>query len=540
MQGTLSVSSLGLVLPDGSTLFRNLDASFGRERTGLIGPNGVGKSTLLAVLAGHREPSEGGVHREARTALLTQLSRFGGDATVADELGVSGLLRALARAEQGNATLEELSLIDGAWDLPERVATALERCGIAHIDTDTPLGRLSGGERVRVRFAGLLLADADFVLLDEPTNHLDVRGRAFVYEFVAGWKGGLLTASHDRRLLGLVDRIAELRPDGLALYGGNWHFYRARKAEEQEAARQHLRAAEEELDAVRRASRAAAERQERRSSRGRSRFLERQDMPRVLAGARKRRAQETAGKLSDVHGRRIGDAQQRLREAKEAVDELPVAAVDLQATKAAAARRMLALEEVNVRFPGQAHPFWSQGVNLVVTGRERIALVGANGTGKTLLLQIAAGLRVPELGAMHIGARRAVYLDQHAAFLQPELSVLDNLRAGAPGKAEHEARILLARLGFPGNAALKPAAVLSGGERMRAAVACLLAADQAPDFLLLDEPDNNLDLSAMQAMADALRRYSGAMLVVSHDEAFLDDVGITRRFELPACTDGRG
>ncbi len=528
MHGSISVSGLGYALPDGTPLFQNLQVTFGRLRTGLVGANGAGKSTLLSILAGRLAPTHGGVERPAAVAWLPQSSPLHEVGSVCDLLGCGETLPRLRRALAGTASVEDLAALDGLWDLEERIQASLERCGVGYLAPEDAVSRLSGGERVRVRFAGLLLADPGFLLLDEPTNHLDTGGRGFVREFVRSWSGGLVLASHDRRLLALVDQIAELSAHGLRLYGGNYAFYREQKSIEAAAAHQAVQAARETLDDAERQARLAAERQQRRTSRGAREFRERGGMPKILAGMRKRNAEKTAGRLRETHDDRVDAARKTLAAARARIDAEREIAVDL-GTELRPRRTLLTLDGVNHGF-GNGPDLWRAPVNLVVKAGDRIAVTGANGTGKTVLLRLAAGLLKPRSGTVVLNTTRSAWLDQHTEALAPG-TILENARRRSQ-RPEDELRLLLARFGFPNDAVYKDTSVLSGGERVRAALACLLAADQTPDLLLLDEPDNHLDINAMEAVAGALRNYRGALIIVSHDQQFLVDVGIDRELEL--------
>ena len=507
MPVTLSAESVSAVLPDGVRLFAPVDLSLPRGVTGLVGPNGSGKSTLLEILAGLRLPARGRVVRHGTVGFLPQAVTLRPGETAA------GLLAA------GSAP---------AW----RVKRALSGAGLAEVDLDRDARTLSGGEATRLRLARLLLEAPETVLLDEPTNHLDEEARRAVHAFVATFPGAVLVATHDRALLALADRIADLGSGGLRLYGGGWSgFLEARRAE-REAADRGVRSAEQGLDAARRAAREARERQARRSAAGR-REAARGGLPKIARGAMKRSAQNTAGRLKGLHDERVEAAASELARARARTPEGPRVVVDLETTRVPARKRLVEAEGVNVRLPGGW--LWASPVTFEVVGPERIWLRGANGSGKSTLFALLSG-RVPDSGTLRVGAARVARLEQDAV-LGDEGTLADALRRHAPARAEHERRVLLGRFGFVQDAAGKPVAALSGGERIRAGLAALLAADQAPEILLLDEPSNHLDLPGLEAVASALRAFRGALLLVTHDAAFARDVEVTRELRLPprAC-----
>jgi ATPase subunit of ABC transporter with duplicated ATPase domains len=504
MPYSLVAEGVSAVLPDGTLLLDSIDLSLQRGVTGLVGANGSGKSTLLDLLAGRRPALRGRVLRHGAVAYLTQ---------------------GVALPPRGNA-----ASLAGADDAPDwRVQAALSRVGLEGLDLARDAATLSGGETTRLRLARLLLEEPESVLLDEPTNHLDEDARRAVHEFVLSFRGAVLVATHDRALLVLADRVAELRGGRLLLFGGGWpEFLDARRAE-REAAERAVRCAEQELGSARRAARDAAERQAHRSAAGR-RLAARGGVPKIVAGAMKRSAQVTAARLKGVHEERVEAAWTALAKARAGAPEDPAIAVDLESTRVPARKRLVEADEVNVRLPDRW--LWGAPLSFRVVGPERIWLRGANGAGKSTLFSLLSG-RPPDSGALRVGASRVAVLDQDAAVLGRDGTLVSVLRRLAPTRAEHERRLLLGRFGFVQEAAEKPVEALSGGERIRAGLAALLAADQAPELLLLDEPSNHLDLTGLEAVASALRSYRGGLVLVTHDAAFARDVEVTRELRLP-------
>lgn len=525
----LTGHGLSVALPDGTPLFSNLDCSFGPERTGLTGRNGIGKTTLLQVLAGTRTPSQGYVVRNGVVFLLDQLAFLRSYPTIAAAFGREEELAAYGRVLEGRGTPDDLDQLDGSWDLPDRIEAALARVGLEGFSPAHPYTALSGGEQTRVQFARLLLDEPDFVLLDEPTNHLDREARAFVYQWVRDWRNGLIVVSHDRTLLDLMDRTAYLDERGLHVYGGNFTFFQEQSAAEREAAEADLHHARKELRKSRENAQRARERQEQRQASGKL-HVKKTGISLMAAGILKRRGEVTAGKLKDVHADRIAEAEQALQRAKEAVVPDRTIHIDLSSTAVPSRRRMVELRAVNVRL-GDA-PLWNHPVTLSIMGPERVAIAGRNGSGKSTLLHLIEGTLDPSEGERYLGAQRVAFLDQRVAVLDPEATLLENVRRAAPERPEHELRLLLARFLFRAGEAEKPCAVLSGGERMRAGLACLLCRDQAPDLLLLDEPTNNLDFQSVEEIVSVLQAFQGTLIVVSHDEAFLRDVGVERVIDL--------
>ena len=261
---SIILSGLSWSKPDGEEVFSNLDLAISPERVGLVGRNGVGKTTLLNIIAGLARPSAGTVTVDGRTALARQLVQADEQETIADLFGVTEAISVLRRAESGEASLEELA--DADWTVEERIVIALARLGL-DARPDTLLTQLSGGQRTRATLAAVTFRESHFLLLDEPTNNLDHDGRQAVVDFLASWRGGAIIVSHDRELLEQMDAIVELTSLGAHRYGGNWSGYQAIKAVELEAAQQDLAHAQKSAAEVDR--KAQSYRTKRQARRGR-------------------------------------------------------------------------------------------------------------------------------------------------------------------------------------------------------------------------------------------------------------------------------
>jgi ATPase subunit of ABC transporter with duplicated ATPase domains len=516
--------------PAGDTVLDRVSLALHREKTGLVGANGSGKTTLLRILTDDLAPAAGSVRRAGRVAVLPQDFRPVLGQTVGEALGVREKLDALGRLTAGHGSDADLAVLEDDWAVEERVAAELSRLGLSRIGLDRPLASLSGGETTRVVLASLFLGRPDLLLLDEPTNNLDRDSRQALRAALADWPGGLVVVSHDRALLRLMNRMVELTPKGPKSYGGNYDLYVAQRDAEAQAAREQLAAAAKELRRVRRDAQAARERQDRRNRRG-EREREKGDMPRAMLNAMRESAARTTARLATTHDDRVAGAQGALAEARERVEQSRELAVSLPPVDLPAGKLVVEMEDVCFRYPGGSRPLLDR-FTLRMTGPERVALAGPNGSGKTTLLRLIAGELTPDAGTVRRGVTRWRCLDQRADLLVGGLSVLENFRRRAPAQPEAACRMVLARFLFRGDTVHKPAAALSGGERLRAALACVLGAAEPPQLLLLDEPTNHLDLPSLANLEQALGRYTGALLVISHDRDFLDAVGVDRVIEL--------
>ncbi|MEU8828150.1 ATP-binding cassette domain-containing protein [Streptomyces sp. NPDC048636] len=518
---SVTCSGLTFQWPDGTPVFDGLSLTIGRGRTGLVGDNGTGKSTLLRLFAGRLRPAQGSVTVGGTLAHLPQNLTLDTALRVDQALGIDRRRAALRAIEAGEVDEEHFDTLGDDWDVEERALATLGSLGLDGIGLDRAVGEMSGGETVLLRLAALLLERPDVLLLDEPTNNLDLFARRRLYEAVDSWRSGvLIVVSHDHELLERVDRVAELRSGAVSWYGGGWSAYQEALATQQEAAARTLRAAEAD---VRRQKRELEDTHIKLARRQRqSKKLDAQRRaPRIVAGERKRSAQESGDKLRGLQEDRLHEARERREEAADAIRDDARIRVSLPHTAVPAGRTVLSLTGLRLRYGGLRE------ATLQVHGPERIALVGRNGAGKTTLLRTLTGELTPLSGEARTWVPMR-FLPQRLDLLDEELSVAANVARAAPGVADQHIRAQLARFLFKGARAEQPAGTLSGGERFRAALAATMLAAPAPQLLMLDEPTNNLDMASARQLTGALDSYRGALLIASHDLAFLESAGITR------------
>lgn len=519
---SLVFDSVSLVWDDGTPALRGVSGAFGSGRTGLTGRNGSGKSTLLRLAAGELTPTSGHVVRSGDVAYLPQRLTLEHDRPVADLLGVAPTLGAVRAIAAGDVDPRHFDVVGDDWDIEARAVAALADAGLPPDALERSVGSLSGGEAILAAIAGIRLRQAPVTLLDEPTNNLDRDARARLAEMVRSWRHALVVVSHDVSLLDLMDDTAELYDDALTVFGGPYSQWRAWLDAEQDAARQAERAAAQVVRREKR-DRIHAERTlASRAQMGRKAEADKR-VPGIVAAARKRSAQESAGRLRVEVREKEAAARAALAVAERRVRDDEAVRIDLPDPGVAAGRRILTL--------GDAERAW------IVQGPERVALVGRNGVGKTTLLERLLGARNggdpassgehPDAACLMSSVRaalhtdRVAYLPQRLDGLADDASVLDNVRVAAASLPIGELRNRLARFLLRGATVDRAVATLSGGERFRVALARMLLADPPPQLLVLDEPTNNLDLDTVDRLVDALAVYRGAVLVVSHDEQFL-------------------
>lgn len=526
MPHSITLSNLSWSTPDGRPLFSHLDIVFGPERVGLVGRNGVGKTTLLKLISGDLQPTSGSVSAPEGIHVLRQSAQVLEGETVADLFGARHALALLECAQAGTATLEQLD--DIHWMLEADIEAALARFGLS-MPLTTSLAQLSGGQRTRAALAAQIYHAPGFLILDEPTNNLDRDGRTAVIELLVSWRQGAIVVSHDRELLEVVDAVVELTSLGTSRYGGNWSHYRERKALELAAVRHDLSDAQKRLDEAERKAQETTERQARRDGAGKRKAAE-GGLPRILAGGRAMRAEQTGGDNAAAATRMMGEARADVAAARNRLEVIDPFKVSLPSTGLVASRTVLQLDKVTASYASDDPILYD--LSLAMTGPERLAIVGPNGSGKTTLLSVITGGLEPLSGSVKVEVPCA-FLDQKVSLLQPQFSIRDNFMRLNPGASENTCRAALARFMFRGDAGLRQVGHLSGGQMLRAGLACALGGETPPQLLVLDEPTNHLDLESIAAVEAGLLAYDGALLVVSHDETFLQAIGITRRFELP-------
>lgn len=511
---------------DGETLFGPLDLAFDRQRCGLVGRNGVGKTQLLRLIAGLDRPGNGHVESHAALAYVAQQPEIAADTTLAQLLGYGEVFAALARLEQGRPLADDIDRLEGRWDLNDRLQNAFAAAGLPAFDPLRSASSLSGGERMRAALCGALIGEGDFLLLDEPTNHLDSVGRAWLYQQLDQWRGGLLIASHDRQLLARMARIVELTPGALRSYGGNYDDYRRQRDTEQQAARADLEHAREE----RRRTRARQQKEHDMSQRRSAQTLRVVDTLNIASFERvayKSAAKESLGTLRKQHQDQRDSLDAAVREAYQRVEEEQPVLLALPGSEVSANKQVLVLEQLQLPFVS-APP-----LDLRIDGPMRVALTGPNGCGKSTLLKTVLGQLTALSGHCHCPLPTA-YLDQTLSQLDPNLSVMEHLGLQDSPLAEGALRTRLAQLQLGADRLALPLGSLSGGERLKAALACALWRRQPAQLLLLDEPTNHLDLASSLAIETALADFPGAMLVVSHDEDFLQALRPTHRLHRQA------
>jgi ATPase subunit of ABC transporter with duplicated ATPase domains len=525
------INNISWAAPDGTTIFENLSACFNSEITALVGNNGLGKSTIARIICGEIAPASGSILKEGCVRYLPQNQAVFNGKPIYAVLGYGKKYPAFKRIIDGSGDESTFADLNNDWLVTEKIFKSLEKAGIGHIDPERSFDFLSGGEKVKTLIASLYAEDYDFVILDEPTNHLDSEGRNLIFNFVRNFGKGIIIISHDRELLQLADKTIELSNIGLTAYGGNYEFYREQREVEANAAEAEFKNAAANLKKSIIDKKTVAARQEKRI-RAAEKNSENANIATIALHKRRGAGEKTAKKLLDIHERRIRQNEDEFNSAKQKLRENKKIIVDLENDKAAKNKTIIRAGNINFSYNGNEN-LWRKDLNFCLGAGERIAVSGKNGSGKSTLLKIIKGARKPRKGIFYCGARSIGFLDQHVSMLNDELSLLDNFKQCCNSAVpEHELRIRLGRFLFYKDEVMKKAGVLSGGERIRAGLALMLAVNKIPELILLDEPTNNLDLSAVLELTRALNEFKGCIVAVSHDSLFIESIGIEEEINL--------
>ncbi|MET0327290.1 MAG: ATP-binding cassette domain-containing protein [Luteimonas sp.] len=523
----LRARRLSATLDDGRVLFAGLEFALPPGPTALIGANGSGKTTLLRLLAGDLPRGDATVDADAPVAWVPQHHGCLPNRVV-DLLGVGARVDALRRLLAGGGDAVDLACVDDAWSLEVDLRARLDVAGLSTIGLDADPARLSGGERQQLCLLAATRGDAGILLLDEPSTFLDAEASAYWRDAVLACPGTALVVTHDPLWLSAMPRIVELRGGALHWTDGNLDAWRAARDTRRTLEARMLDEARADRERTRRETSVARERLDRRSARGRRNARVENQSP-LLLDHRADRADRTRSR-----------AQAGLAQRSEAADSAVCVAfdtmekrvapdfIDAAALSVPAGRQLLSFRDAH---PCAVTP--RQALDWTCSGPARIGLMGRNGSGKSTLLRAIAGDGVLARGEIvaHVPVQS---LDQHLHALPADASALDWLRTRMQANEPAEISTRLALLGLPGARARQPLGTLSGGERMRVAVAAAAWSHPAAPLLLLDEPASHLDFDSVDALVALLRAWPGALLVVSHDPALLESLELTHRLHLDA------
>jgi len=527
----LNLHNITYTHPDGDVLFSDLNFIVNKQdKIALIGSNGTGKSTLLNIIARNLRPSSGSVKTEGRVYHVPQLFGQYNDLSIAQALQVHDKLHAFKEILDGRATEEYMVLLDDDWGIEDRCKQALAHWNLESLDLSQKMGTLSGGQKARIFLAGIPICEPEIVLLDEPSNHLDLISRTILYDYIELAKHTLVTVSHDRTLLNLLNKMYELSNTGVRIYGRNYDFYTAQKKIENEALAHDLHSKEKALKKAKETERASLERQQKLDARGKKK-QEKAGMPKILLNTFKNKAEKSTSQMKEIHAEKTGLISREIVQLREVLPDTGRMKIDLDHSALHKGKVLVDAKSVNVTYNGK--PLWKQELNFQVVSGDRIALKGANGSGKTSLIKMICGDLQPQTGVMSRVKTKTFCIDQEYSLINANLSVYEQAQWYNSGiLQEHEVKIRLNRFLFSRDDWDKTCGTLSGGEKMRLMLCILVLNHRAPDMIILDEPTNNLDIQNMEILTEAINEYQGTLLVVSHDEYFLKQINVENSITL--------
>lgn len=516
----LEIHNISFSYPGKDTLFSGVDFSLGAEKVALVGDNGCGKTTLLQIISGALTPSSGSILVRRDLFYLKQSHLIDRSQTISSYLGVHELLEAQNRIEVGAAQEGDFDLMEGNWGIIEQISEILSLVGLEHIALTRRLSELSGGEITLAGMAALLLKQPQVILMDEPTNNLDRRSRSILSRIIHDHEGLVFIATHDRTLLKRMDKIIELH-DGKALtIEGNYDTYREHiKLVEQSSQRRHHDAIKE-LRRIEAQRQVIQLRQAKQKKSGQKAFENKRGSKKSM-NTLKRKSQVFAGKEIDRHRVRLEEALLEKKAAHEQLRTDTQIKVTPLTASAIHKKQLLTLQD-------------TFGTTITIGGKERVALLGNNGAGKSRLIEsiFDSSLKDQLHAWAHKHTSEIAVITQNALNLTDNNTLLEEMFEGNPLSTHEEVRAQLARMLFRRDLVHTKVQTLSGGQRFHIALAKILAHRPPYEMIILDEPTNNLDLSTLQQISILLNEYEGALLVVSHDQDFLDDIHIERIIRL--------
>ena len=556
----ISIQQISYIHPDKEVLFSDLNFAISKgQKLGLVGNNGCGKSTLLQIIAGQLSPSSGVIVRPDDLYYIPQHFGQYDSLTIAQALQIDSKRQALHAILAGDASTENFTLLDDDWNIEERSIAALDSWGIGH-PLSYPLHLLSGGEKTRVFLAGMNIHTPSVILMDEPTNHLDSSGRQRLYDWVEKWRSTLLAVSHDRTLLNLLPEICELEKHQITYYGGNYEFYKEQKALMQEALQQRIDEKEKALRAARKVARETAERREKQNVRGEKANIKK-GIPRIVLNALQGKSEKSTSKLNGVHQEKAEKLTDERNQLRGSLSPTAALKTDFNSSSLHNGKTLVTAKNINFGYypnqndndsqnendnPSENNTFdssnssklpaqllWQAPISFQLKSGDRLRIEGTNGSGKTTLLKIITGQLEPQEGTLTRADFSYVYLNQEYSIIDDRNSILEQAYAfNSRNLPEHEIKIILNRYLFPAPEWDKSCRKLSGGEKMRLAFCCLMISNNTPDMFILDEPTNNLDIQSIEIITNTIKKYTGTVIAISHDNYFIREIGVDQRIAL--------
>lgn len=507
---------------NGETLFQSISCSMTKRRVGLVGRNGIGKSLLASILAGETQPASGVVTSPSSFMMYRQQPSdlLSGQQSIAQFLGTDSVLHALKQIEQGDVSEHWFELVGEQWDIELKLKQQLAAMGLPQ-DPDFSCARLSGGQLARLQL-WQLFEETELLILDEPSNHLDTEAKQWLIESMTHFGGAILLISHDRELLRAMEEIWELSGLGLQVFGGNYDVYAEQKRTELQAVERQLAQVDKQKKRLAEQAQKNREKADQRAAQG-NKLRKDGSQPKILLDGKKDSATASASNRNKNEQLRQVHLQAKERALQSRHEQLKAQKLYL-ADNPNRSKKVLSIQEGILPF-GDSTP-----ITLQIFANDKVHLKGKNGCGKSTLLKTLLGELSLLSGELQVNTP-LYYLDQHFGAVNPNLSLLENVMETCQEMTESEARTLLAGIGFRRDAVFRLGCVLSGGEKMKLAM-LIVSHQHSQPLLLLDEPDNHLDLESKIMLSQALNTYKGGFVLISHDQDFASESGVLRQIEL--------
>jgi ATPase subunit of ABC transporter with duplicated ATPase domains len=525
------LQNISFRFPGGNLLFNHTNLTIqSHTKSALVGNNGMGKSTLLKIIAGEIHPLSGNISLQGEVFYVPQMFGNFNHFTIAECLKIDQKLHALEKITGGEVDEIYFETLNDDWDIEERCRHTLELWGLGDFELTRKLEGLSGGQKTKVFLAGIQINQPEIIILDEPTNHLDMEGRKLLYDLIDRTDATVVIVSHDRTLLNLVDTIFELSNQGIAVYGGNYDFYAEQKAVEEEALHNDIHAKERALKKAKEKERETLERKQKLDARGKGK-QEKSGVARIMMNTLRNNAEKNSSKLQSVHTEKISGISHELRDLRSSVRNSDQMKVNFNDSNLHSGKILITAENINFSYGEQK--LWKENLSLEIRSGDRISIKGGNGSGKTTLIKLLLGKIEPSEGQINRSGFNSIYIDQEYSLIDNDSTLYDFVQTfNDSAMQESEVKTLLSRFLFGKDTWDKKCGMLSGGERLRLLLCGLSISNKAPDMIVLDEPTNNLDLQNVDILTHSIKDYHGTLLLISHDEVFLEEIGIDREFSL--------
>ena len=513
------------------TLFQDINLSINKgDKVALTGNNGSGKSTLLRIVSGKLKASAGTVICENTSYFIPQHFGQYDQMSIAEAIGIKQQWDALGAIIKGDVSPDNFTILNDNWEIEDKALSALAYWGLDTFSLNQKMESLSGGEKTKVFLSGIIIHSPHIILMDEPTNHLDSKSRQKLYDFISKSKATIFIVSHDRILLNQISYIYELNKNGITAYGGNYKFYKNEKDKTLNSLQEKLISQEKELRMARKEARTIAERKQKQDIRGEKANLKKR-ISRMAMNTLQDKAEKSSSKLKEVHAEKQEDIRQNISRLRDKLPDIAQMKINFSSSELHIGRILITAEKVN--FTYEKEMLWNEPLTFQIKSGDRIAIEGENGAGKTTLLHLITGKITPSTGKLQRAKQNFVYIDQEYSIIDNNLNIYEQAQHfNVRHLPEHEIKMILNRFLFPLTTWNKHCKSLSGGEKMRLALCCLMINNNTPDIFILDEPTNNIDIQNIEIITATIKDYQGTVLVISHDEYFQKEIGIQERIKL--------